>query len=250
MQWALPPRLLEISALAMTHDDRLLAIDDERAIVYELDYVDGGLIKAFAIGDPVLRADFEGLAAAHGYVYLMTSEGEIYKAREGQDGERVEYEHFESKVDDECEFEGLADDIAGNRLLLVCKDLKKKADIDRLAIYPWSLDEQKVDQSARLSLPLNEISMSLRLRRLHPSGIVVHDETGHLLIVAAREQALIELDSVGRFVNARRLPLNMRHPQAEGIELSEVGLLLSDEGGNSKARLSVYRPDNVPALVE
>ena len=234
----------------MTHDDRLLAIDDERAIVYELDYLDGGLIKAFALGDPVLRDDFEGLAVADDYVYLMTSKGEIYRAREGQDGDRVGYEHFESNVDDECEFEGLAEDIAGNRLLLICKDLKKKAGIDRLAIYPWDLDEQKVDQSARLSLPLHDISMSLRLRRLHPSGIVVDDETGHLVIVAAREQALIELDSAGKFVNARRLPLNRRHPQAEGIELSRIGLLLSDEGGNSKARLSVYRPDDAPAAVE
>jgi hypothetical protein len=33
MQWRLPDRLNEISGLAMTHDGRLLAVDDEVAIV-------------------------------------------------------------------------------------------------------------------------------------------------------------------------------------------------------------------------
>ena len=240
-QWALPEKLLEISALAMTPDDRLLAVDDERAVVFEIDYVSGGLVKAFALDKPVLRGDFEGLAVLGSTVYLMASKGDIYAAEEGEDGERVAYQRYKTRLGDECEFEGLAADESAGRLLLLCKNVLKKADIDTLSIYPWDATTTSVVFRDRIELPVREISMALRSRRLHPSGIVIHAETGNLLLVAARQQALIELEGNGKFVAARRLEMPMRHPQAEGIELTSTGrLILADEGGKSRARLSLY----------
>jgi len=242
-QWALPGRLQEISALAMTADGRLLTIDDERAIVYELDYEEGGLVKAFALGKPVIRADFEGIASVDDRIFLMTSAGDIYAAAEGVDGERVSYERFRSGIEAECEFEGLAEDPAGNRLLLLCKNLGKKADIDTLAIFPWDLEARAVDRAGIIYLPVADILRALQMRRVHPSGLVVDGATGRLLLVAAREQALIELDSRGRLIAATRLPLASRHPQAEGIALSADAIFIADEGGSGKGRLSVYRAD-------
>lgn len=228
----------------MTDDDRLLAVDDENAIVYEIDYLQGGLVKAFALGEPTLRGDFEGLAVAGRAVYLMTSDAEIYVAEEGEDGARVDYERFRTGLDDECEFEGLAHDAARSRLLLLCKDVRNKSTIDTLAIFPWDLERQAADEDSAIRLPIREISLALRVRSLHPSGIVIDRGSGHMLIVAAREQALIELTGDGGFVDARRLPLAGRHPQAEGIELTAGGrIVLADEGGKGRARLSVYDPD-------
>ena len=242
-QWALPGKLLEISALAMTPDDRLLAVDDERAVVFEIDYVSGGLIKAFALDKPVLRGDFEGLAVLDQTVYLMTSDGDIYSAPEGGDGERVEYERHKTGLGSECEFEGLAADRSAGRLLLLCKNVRKKAEIDTLSIYAWDAASEKLLPKDQIELPIRDISLALRLRRLHPSGIVVDAESGNLLLVAAREQVLIELEGDGKFVGARRLELPRRHPQAEGIELAPDGrLILADEGGKSRARLSLYDP--------
>ena len=240
-QWALPEKLVEISALAMTPDDRLLAVDDERAVVFEIDYINGGLVKAFALDKPVLRGDFEGLAVFGSTVYLMTSNGDIFAAEEGEDGERVTFERHKTKLGDECEFEGLAADESANHLLLLCKNVRKKADIDTLSIFAWDIGSEELVPEARIELPIRDISMALRTRRLHPSGLVVDGQTGHLLLVAAREQALIELERSGKFIAARRLTLAMRHPQAEGIELAPDGrLILSDEGGKSRGRLSLY----------
>ena len=47
----LPKRLAEISGLALTDDGRLLAHDDEMAVVYELDQKDGSIVKWFALSD-------------------------------------------------------------------------------------------------------------------------------------------------------------------------------------------------------
>lgn len=74
-QWRLPDALREISGLALTPDGHLLAVADERAVIYELNYVDGKLVRAFAFGEPPLRGDFEGIAWLNERVYLVTSEG-------------------------------------------------------------------------------------------------------------------------------------------------------------------------------
>jgi hypothetical protein len=79
MQWKLPKRLKEISGLALTPDERLLAITDEQAVVYELDYAEGRVIKSFWLGDPIVRGDFEGIAVLEDTVWLLTSDGSSSK---------------------------------------------------------------------------------------------------------------------------------------------------------------------------
>lgn len=243
-QWALPSRLREISGLALTPDGRLLVVDDERAIVYEADYRDGGLVKAFAFDNPVVRGDFEGIAVTEEGVWLMTSDAKLYVAREGADGERVSYKRFKTNLDDECEFEGLAADRARHRLLLLCKNVGKKADqIDELAIFVWDIGAEDVKKKATIELPVKDIGRKLGTRHLHPSGIAVSRDGESLLIVAARENALIEIDADGNLLDAILLTPTDKHPQAEGIEIDTEGsLIISDEGRDGRARLSIYEP--------
>ena len=79
--------------------------------------------------------------------------------------------------------------------------------------------------------------------RFNPSGIAVAAADGRLLIVASRQRALVEVSATGELIAAKELPLTNRHRQAEGIEVTDdARLLVSDEGGNHKARLAVYWP--------
>jgi hypothetical protein len=57
-QWRLPDKLKEISGLALSSDGRLFAVADEMAVVYEINYTDGKLVRAFALGDPPVPGDF------------------------------------------------------------------------------------------------------------------------------------------------------------------------------------------------
>jgi len=93
-QWALPDKLEEISGLALTTDQRLLAVTDEVAIVYEIDFHKGHLLKAFALGKPTVRGDFEGIAVLNDVIWLVTSEGLLYSTLEGENGERVSYRRY------------------------------------------------------------------------------------------------------------------------------------------------------------
>jgi uncharacterized protein YjiK len=243
-QWKLPDKLNEISGLALTEDGRLLAVTDERAIVYELDYMEGRLVKAFALGEPSVRGDFEGIAYSDGRVWLVTSAGKIYAAEEGEDGERVGYSEYKTGLSDSCEFEGLAYRPADRMLLLLCKKIKQKSGLKSLAIFAWSTSSRTIVAEEAIALPDRDIAAALRLNRLNPSGLAIDRQSGNLLIVAARQHAVVELDPEGTLLSARVLPLSARHPQAEGIEILPSGdLFIADEGGGHKARLAVYQPE-------
>src|SRR5690606_17032164 len=111
-------------------------------------------------------------------------------------------------------------------------------------IFAWSTTHRELVDEETIALPDRQIAEALRMTRLNPSGIAIDERTGNLLIVAARQQALVELEANGTFVAARVLPLAARHPQAEGIEILPGGaLLIADEGGGHPARLALYRQE-------
>jgi len=235
VRWRLPDRLREISGLALTRDQRLLAVADEEAIVYEYDYERGRLVKAFALGEPTVRDDFEGIAVLNGTVWLMNSKGDVYAAPEGRDGERVAYEKHKFIFKDDCELEGLAADEELNALILICKDAKKKK--DRL-MFQWSIG----GESAKTRLPEADIAASLAQKRIHPSGIEIDPASGNLWVVTAREHAVVELARDGTFIDVIMKLDSNRHQQAEGITITNDGrLLIADEANNRPAMLSIYR---------
>jgi len=244
MQWSLPGRLNEISGLALTQDQRLLTVDDEVGIVYELNYDDGRLVKAFALGKPTVKNDFEGIAVLDQLVYLVTSKGRLYVAAEGADGQRVSFDNWKTGLGKQCEIEGLAQSDSRSRLYLLCKGVYRNADIVGLTIFSWSPARQQVMEDESVLLPAREIAQKLRVDRISPTGLTIDADSGNFIIVAARERALIEITEDGKLVEAKKFTLDSRHRQAEGIELTSDGrLLITDEGGTHKARLAVYRQE-------
>lgn len=241
-QWKLPDKLYEISGLAVTTDGRLLAVTDELAIVYELDYEQGRLVKAFAMGDPTVRGDFEGIAARDGRVWLVTSDGVILESAEGEDGQRVAYETHRTGAGRSCEIEGLAHRRAEGVLLLLCKQLRRDAELESLAVFSWSIADRKLLPGQTVLLPEERILAELQRDRLRPSGIAIDERSGNMLIVASRPGAVIELAFDGA-VSAAPLASGDRHRQPEGIEILPDGrLLIADEGAGRRARLAVYAP--------
>lgn len=238
-QWKLPHKLREISGLA-EYQGRLFTHDDQLGIVYEVDLQSGELVKAFALGDPTTEDDFEGIAVADDTFYLVNSDGRIYQFGEGSNGERVPFQSFDTGLGAECEVEGLDYTAASNQLLLACKQARNAALRRYVSIYAFSLQSKQLDPHPLLRVPVDTIPVDGSDRRFNPSGLVVMPPDGNLLLVAARQHALLELDSKGRVVRRMRLP-RQRHRQAEGIELMPDGrLVIADEGGNQRARLTLY----------
>ena len=236
-QWKLPKALKEISGLALTQDERLFAIEDESANVFELDYDQGRLIKRFAVSDPVLRGDFEGIAATPDALYIITSDGILISFQEGDDDDSVEFTRHDTGVGMFCEVEGLAFNPQDTSLLMACKQPLTQALGDRIVVFRWWLREARFD--TLFNVDAKEITKRLQTKDFNPSGIAVDGST--IVLIAAKQAALVKLTQTGEVLDAYVLPTADRHRQAEGVALTrQRRLLLADEGGNRKARLSVY----------
>ena len=96
-----------------------------------------------------------------------------------------------------------------------------------------------------IAIPGDQIAEKIGKKHIRPSALVVDPESGHLFGVAGPQRAIFELKPNGELIDAIILPLADRHRQPEGIEITRDGkLLISDEGGKKKARLSVYTQGN------
>src|SRR5712672_619314 len=102
--WLMPPELREISGLALTSRGTVLTHDDNVGRVYEIDPKTGILLKGFSLAGGV-RGDFEAITIAGSDIYLLRSNGKIYRFKEGPDASQVPYSVYDSGLGKECEFE-------------------------------------------------------------------------------------------------------------------------------------------------
>ncbi len=239
-RWILPKDLAEISGLALTTDGRLFTHNDERGRVSEIDYRRGVVVKQFTIGKQDVHADFEAIAVVRDRFYLLASDGVLYEFREGAEGEQVAYTVHDTHLGHECEFEGLAFDPAINSLLLACKHVGAASLRQMLVIYRWRLEAGDGQQMSTLTVPLVQVIGANSWKGLHPSDITIDPASGNYVLVAAEEQALVEITPAGDVVFARPLPGSLAHTEGVAITTDSI-LILSDEAGKRPAVIALYR---------
>ena len=239
--WSLPRKLAEISGMASTADGRVFTHDDESGIVYEIDPNEGKVKKAFALGKPTVKEDFEGIALADGKVYLVTSSGVIYEAPEGADGTRVLYNTYGTGIGQHCEVEGLAYDPRADDLLIPCKTPYDKAFEDHFVLYRWNVTRKAPPEGPALDVPLSDVFSGVDgPKHFRPSGIEIVPESGNYLIVASLNHLVVEMTPEGLARAIEKLDKG-DHPQAEGVTiLPGPVLLISDEGSKRHGRLALY----------
>ena len=241
-RFKLPKRLREISGLTRLGANRLLAHDDERGVVFEIDQRTGSIVKAFALSDrraPVAD-DFEGIAAAEGRLYLVSSAGRLYEFGEGADQETVLYTLYATGIGRNHEIEGLAYDPDQRVLLLISKNARKPEQAGHIAIYRWSLNTKQLVADGPLLIPVAMLADRINSKQFQPSGIERHPLSGNYFVVAARQCAVAEITAQGQVLAVAKLAAK-RHPQAEGITFTaDNTLVLSDEGAGKRATLTFY----------
>lgn len=243
LQGKLPRVLEEVSGLASAPDGRLFAHNDERSVVYALDPVTRDITKSFSVGSPAIPGDFEGIAIAGDRFFLVTSAGTLMEFREGGDGTSVPYRLHNLGLRTLCEMEGLAYDPIENTLLMPCKTPRARRLEDHLVVFSVSLESMRLDPTPRIFIPLKALDENGLGDDFHPSAIEVHPRTRSIIVVAAREEALVELSSRGEILGTRELK-RKRHPQPEGLAfLADSSLVLADEGQGKRGTLTRYFPE-------
>ncbi|MFT5085943.1 MAG: hypothetical protein ACI906_003675 [Candidatus Latescibacterota bacterium] len=243
----LPKQLREISGLAMTHDQRLLAHDDEKGTIFEVDDRTGSIVKSFKLVDQgrSVEDDFEGIAIGDsGWIYLVTSSGRLYEFREGDDEHKVTFRTYATGVGRDCEIESLAYEANGRALLMMCKNPLSPKQKGILTIYRWSVDRKELVVGGHTAIAISEFSRHIKGDKFQPSGMEWDSASGHYFVVAARQRAIAEVTADGQVLAVVKLAKKW-HRQAEGITLSADGaLIVADEGAKKRARLTLYPKKN------
>ena len=239
-QFYLPQGLTEISGLAVASKDSVYAHDDNYAIVYEIALTSEKAIKAFALGNPTVKGDFEDITVRGSYVYLLTSDGRIFEAPVGENRQRVLYNVYDTGVGAHCETEGLANGPTEGDFLILCKKAHEVELKDRLVIYIWNLRDRMRVATPWLNVSLDGVIDALDQANFHPSAFAWRRDKGTLIVISAKGHSAIEIDEQGRLVDRIRLDKQL-HPQPEGLALMPDGrLVVSDEGSPGHGKISVY----------
>lgn len=240
-QWTLPNGLQEISGLALASPETVFAHNDEYGIVYEIELTSGDIARAFALGDPTIAADFEGIAVDDGRVYLITSEGMLYEADIGDHRGRVRYNVYDTGIGDLCEVEGLSRGQGTGEFLVLCKEALKKKLENRLLIYKWRVSERRAPEQPWLDVPFKEFLKRSDFADFRAAGLEWDQQAERLVIISSRSSTLYFFDEAGVFEKKMALPKNA-HAQSEGVSISATGdLIIADEGAKrGPGRLSIY----------
>ena len=241
-QFFLPQGLSEISGLAVASAVTVYAHNDEYGIVYEIDLGLGKVVKAFALGKPTVKDDFEDIVVRGSYVYLLTSGGRIFEAPKGEHRKRVHYNVYDTGIGDRCETEGLANGPTADEFLILCKQARDVSLKERLVIYAWNLHDHLPTVTPWLDVPLDGLVEELDQANFHPSAFIWRRDTGTLLVVSAKNHIAIEVDQQGRLINRISIRKDL-HPQPEALALMPDGrLIVGDEGLRGRGKISVYTP--------
>jgi uncharacterized protein YjiK len=237
--WIMPTELREISGLALTPDGRLLAHDDEIGKVYEIDPRRGFIIKSFLVGKG-LHGDFEGITLAGPDIYLLASNGNLFRFREGDNGTIVPYQKLDLHLKKACEFEGVAYQADSAWLVLPCKTVHTKDLKDDMVIYRWKIGTNDSSGISMLTVPQSEAIGSNKWKVFRPSDITIDPVTGDYVIISSIDKGLLVMTPDGEVLRSEALP--GKHHQAEGVAITKDSvLIISDEATTKPAAITLYR---------
>lgn len=249
----LPPELTEISGLAVASGGRLFAHGDEEGRVFEVDPGTGKVLKSFALKpdagqvdvgkkekDELVAGDFEDLAIVGGRFYMVTSNGVLVEFDEGQDGSQVPFTAHTTALKEVCEVEGLAHHAASESLLLLCKEMKQKAQRDRVEIHAWSLRDRQLEPKPRWVIPFSALAPVTGTKEFNGSALALLPGGTSLAMIAGPQQLFAEISAAGKPVSGGRLNRTAL-PQPEGMAfLPDGDLAISSEGGKGEGILAGY----------
>lgn len=227
-KWEMPEILKEISGLCYINDNRFACVQDEEGTVFIYNTSQGKIEKEIAFAGP---GDYEGVAVAGNFVYVVRSDGHVYEV---DINSKAKVKEYNTSLTATQNVEGLCFDPNNNRLLLAIKGKDINSDLYK-GIYSFELNTKKFIDKPVFTIQLDhdvlrEQSAKKKNKGIHPTGITIHPKDREIYITDGPGSRLLILDSNGNIKSLFGLGKN-DFPQAEGITFDPGGnLYISNEG--------------------
>ena len=236
---ALSDSLAEISGIAFLKNEKLLAIEDLRPILYELKLSDSsGIIVnkiEFRESDKE-KFDFEDLAVVRDTVYALWSHGAIFKIMKQKKG--VTSERTKTWLKKENNTEGLAYDPVSDNLLVACKDEPGLDGVKKStrAIYEFDTKADSLKPDPFMLINKSDFeNVAGEKIDFYPAAIAVHPTTHDIYIISTKDtKCIAQFTHDGKLKAFDYLDKEML-PQPEGICFDAKGnLYISTEARHGK----------------
>lgn len=264
---ALPPKLLEISALVALDDARAACLQDEKGRLYELDLGTGDLLATRAFGPD---GDHEGLARTATHWFALRSDGVLLRFPV-EPSASARTEAF-ALVLAEWDCEALALDRGGTCLLVAPKAPPdgSKEERDARRVYAWDVARGELAAEPVLTLSVARllgqavakglatpkkrvkggrkkgadaepaVPVEVPHLQLAISELAVHPRTADLWILSSADKALLVVDRKGDLVHLQLFDPALL-PQPEALAFLPCGdLVVASEGRDGPAVLVRY----------
>lgn len=235
----------EISGIVWdTQKDQFIAHNDEKGQIYFLDR-GGGAIVGTPYAFNQSKADYEDIAMIGKDVYVLISDGTLYKIGMDSTGKRNSVDLGKIGLSGKNDFEALYYDAERKALVLVCKNCESddKKTVSAFAYYPDSIGFvtqplYKLDAAKVKELSPRETS------KFQPSAARLHPILKKLFIISSASNQLVIADTSGEVEGVYMLARKL-FPQPEGLTFKSNGeMFIANEGVTAKATLLkfVYIP--------
>lgn len=234
-------RIKEISGIVWdNHNDEFIAHNDEKGVIYYLDKSTAGIKKEFQFNAG--KSDYEDIAMVGNYVYVLKSDGTLFKIATDSSGKQTASELDKLGIADKVDFETLYYDADRRALVLLCKNCEAD-DKKTISAYAYYTDSVGFDNKPLYTIDAAKIK-ELTPRgtsKFQPSAARIHPVLKKLFIISSASNQLVIADTDGNVESVYMLAQKI-FPQPEGLTFKSNGdMFISNEGVTTKATLLTFR---------
>lgn len=242
-KYFLPYVLEEISGISYYKTGVIACVQDEDGKVFFYNHQTRELENMVRFAD---SGDYEGIATNGDKIYVVESNGHLYKFELGNDGNIEKVKKYKTDLKKYNDAEGLAYDPTIDKLVVACKGdagIEGKKKKGRSMFY-FDLDKKEIERKAAFNISKDDIKDYLETHKdfeyetnrinFKPSGIALHPINGHFYIIASIGKLMLITNRKGEIKAS--IPLDPRLlGQPEGICFAPNGdLFISSEGQGDK----------------
>jgi len=248
----LPRKLKEISGIVFSNTDKLMAVQDEKGNIYEIDLDDTDQIQKYSFAE---NADYESITIANNDIYVLSSSAVLYKCSLESLALKEPATKIETGLDPKYNTEGVCYDNRKQSLLIACKENISKS--ERL-IFSFDLRSNSISKKPYFKIQYKEVLSFLKQNSktnpsfvkyqsmlcgpndelfFAPSDIAIQKSSGDIYILSARKHNFLLIYSLDlKIKNIIQLLDNIE--QAEGLSFDkDENLYVSSEGVEKKSRI-------------
>lgn len=234
----LPPALQEVSGITMVSSSLVACVQDEDGIIFFIDIQGGTVFSKLTFKS---GGDYEGIAMADKAIYVLRSDGELYKI--SYDGSAGSLSKIYSVGIPPLDNEGLCYDRINNRLLIVSKNNpgKDSETKGKHPVFGFDLNHEILLEEPVFNFNISEIKKMAAEKGIkpsddgdkisfRPSAIGIHPLTNKLYVLSAIERLLCVFNMNGTIEYITKLNPELFN-MPEGITFLPNGdMLVSNEG--------------------